>query len=53
MQAISVFYASGAAFGSIKSGNFKEFLDRLSMKKQDLHKAIDEMKNKGLNIEDK
>jgi hypothetical protein len=53
MQAIAVFNAVGTAFGSIKMQSFKEFLGALSMKKKDLHRALDEMKSKGLPIEDK
>lgn len=47
-------YAVGRAFGSIKVGDFKAFLDKLDPRiKKDVHKAIDEMKIKKLNIEDK
>jgi hypothetical protein len=41
------------AFGSIKPYKFREFLDMLGMKKKDVHKALEEMKSKGLNIEDR
>ena len=54
LQGIVTMYAVARAFGSIKAGEFKSFLDKLDPRtKEDINKAIDKMKSKKLNIEDK
>ena len=46
-------YASAAAFGTIKSNQFKNFMDKLEMKNIPADDTIEEMKKAGLPIEDK
>jgi len=53
LDAISTLYATATAFGSMKNTDFKRFLDKFDMKPIDVMKNIDEMKAKGLPVEDK
>jgi hypothetical protein len=53
LHTTATLYAVGAAFGTVKKEKYREFMEMLSMKKKDVHKSLDEMKGKGLPIEDK
>lgn len=52
LNGIVMLQAVATAFGSLKYADFKKFLDSLSMKKQDINKALDEAKKAGLPIEE-
>lgn len=52
LQAIVIFNATATAFGSVKNEQFQEFLEILSGVKKDINEVLDELKNKGLPVED-
>lgn len=46
LQTVSMMYATARAFGSIKDGDFKKYLDSLDLKSVDVNKTLKEMKSK-------
>lgn len=53
LVAICTVYATATAFGSMKFADFRKFLDKFEMKKEQVEDTIKEMKNAGLPIEEK
>lgn len=52
LNAVSTLYAVATAFGSMKSSKFSDFLEKMLPDEKDLNETLDQLKDKGLPIED-
>lgn len=53
LNAIVTVYATATAFGSMKFSDFRKFLDKFELNKQEVEDTIKDMKKAGLPIEEK